>query len=371
MSKKSFIEIVPIFFDGSLGISDKEDYFLIPAKVASEMGYESIILSTPAMDVGKLMQKKHKKVNKDIQIIHIQKWISYLRFLFQYKDAVIFANDRVAKSFIACFFGKHNIFMSHQSRLPKKWWQRKIFLFFVKKFDAIKVSNPFEKEELIKAGVKPERIHYIPLSIDHEFFSKKVSTQRKNEIRKKYNIQKDEKVLLFLAHVRKFKRIDTVLQAMHILREQNIKVKLIIAGKDMLLNEKEKSIQEQAEQLGITEQIVLTESISQERAREIMNISDICVNSSIHEGQGLVVYEASSAGLPLCVSNIGSFTSVFTKSALFHNPDDARKLADNIQYYFKHPQIAKRHVTINKKIIKERCDYNIVTSKLKELFLKV
>ncbi len=366
--KQKFIEIVPIAYTGSLGILMKEDYLATPANAASDIGYETSIISTAQLTTGIYIPKSKKTIKSDIEIKQITKWPEYIKTLYQNNDSVIFSNDRTAKSFIACFFGKYNIFMSHQSRNPPIWWQRQIFKFFVKKFDAIKVSNPFEIEELVKLGVKREKIHYIPLSIDHEFFEKKSSEELKNKTRKKYHLQKDEKVFLFLANIRKFKRVGTALRAMKILQDKNIKFKLIIVGSDFLHTEKEKNVAEISKELGITNNVIVTGWVAPQEARNIMNVSDICINSSIHEGQCLVVYEAASANLPLCVSNIGSFTSVFTKSALFHDPEDSEKLAQNIEYYLKHPNIAKKHAEINKTIVKERCDYDIVKKRLRELF---
>ncbi len=365
---KRFVEIVPIDYSGTLGILKKEDYLATPANVASEIGYKTTIVSTAQLTTGIFLPKSGRMTNPDVEIKRITGWIEYLQFLYHNRNATIFANDRVAKSLICCYFGKYNIFMSHQSRLPPKWWQRQIFRFFVKRFDAIKVSNPFEKDELVRIGVNPKKVHYIPLTIEHEFYSANVGNKAKISAKKKYCIKDDEKVLLFLANVRRFKRVDIVLKAIKILSEHNKKVKLVVVGNDYLASEKFATIKEMSKDLGITDKVVLTGWLSPSDTRTIMNISDMCLNSSIHEGQCLVVYEAAAAGLPLCLSSIGSFTSVFTKSALFHEPEDAEKLAKNIEFYIKNPKIAKKHSDINKKIVKERCDYRVVEEELAKLF---
>ncbi len=382
--KTRFIEIVPIDFKGSLGINPKEDYFLIPAQVAIALGYESTIISTNTLSLGKGNKISTGKCvgnepitvvgsgqrTERVTLISLDRWIPYLRFLFKNNDAIIFANDRVAKSFMACFFGKYTIFMSHQSRLPPIWWQRLVFSFFIKRFDAIKVSNPFEKDELVKMGVKPERVHYIPLSIDHEFFEERPSVKMRMDAKKSLGIKKTDKVALFLAGIRHFKRVETVLKSVRLLMQQGRPIKLIVAGKDFLAMEGEKTVAEWIKELGIEGQVITTGNVSPEQVRTLMNISDVCINSSIHEGQCLVVYEAAAAGLPLCVSSIGSFTSVFTDSALFHEPENPETLAKNILYYLEHPALAKKHVAINKKIVKERCDYAVVKRKLAGLFSK-
>ena len=171
-----------------------------------------------------------------------------------------------------------------------------------------------------------------------------------------------------MANIRKFKRVETALKAMKILKDKGLNFKFIIVGSDLLHVENEKTVKTITKELGLEDNVIITGWTKPDEVRNIMNISDICINSSIHEGQCLVVYEAASANIPLCVSNIGSFTSVFTNSALFHDPEDFVKLSENICYYLEKPKIVKKHISLNEKIVKERCDYKIVEKKLINLF---
>jgi len=259
--------------------------------------------------------------------------------------------------------------MSHQSQNPPIWWQKLLFRFFIKRFDAIKVSNPYEKEQLIKLGVNPNKIHYIPITIDHKFFSKKPTQTQLDKLRKKYKIKKTDKLILFVATARSQKKVYTMLKAINLLLKKQKNIKFVFIGKDSLFEEKLPSIKDFSTKIGIKNNVILTGRISNEELRDFMHLADVGITNSSREGQCISVYEKAAANLPLCLSNIGSFTSVFTKSALFNHPDDYKTLAKNIDKYLNNKELVKKHTKINYQLVKERCDYNKIKKQLKTLFL--
>lgn len=363
---KKFIETVPIKYAGSLGFIGTQDYFAIAPNIMSEIGYKSIIISNEDFQVYSI--KEHKSnLKPSVEILNRTSMFKYLKYIIKNKNAVWFCNDRTLRSFIPGLFVKKAVFMSHQSSLPNKWWKIQVFKFFVKRFSAIKVSNPYEKDELIKIGVNKDKIHYIPLVIDQDFFSKTISSTKKTSLRKKYGIKNDEKVLLFLGFIRKFKNPYSVLNAVKILKQKGLKFKLLIVGVDGLLEENGPTMREFAKKLDILDCIIFTGPRKSEQIREIFQIVDVGINSSYHEGQCIVVYEMASAKIPLCLSAIGSFTSVFKDSALFHESEDYETLAKNIETYLSNSSLSKKHVAKNVEIVKT-CSYLNVKKNLLKLF---
>ncbi|MFA5156197.1 MAG: glycosyltransferase family 4 protein [Candidatus Omnitrophota bacterium] len=57
----------------------------------------------------------------------------------------------------------------------------------------------------------------------------------------------------------------------------------------------------------------------------------IFINSSYNEGFPLGVMEAYASGMKCCISDIPTLRSIYGESALYHHPDDHRKLAQNIK----------------------------------------
>lgn len=368
--KKLFIQTVPVPYYGNLGFSPKEDYFAIVSNVAQECGFNSQIYSINALNI-KDQNKKNQALNKDIQIRHFNSVFALFKELYASKPYVVFGNDRTASGFITSFFGKYRLFMSHQSQNPPIWWKKLIFKFFIKRFDAIKVANPYEKQQLISLGVKPEKIKVIPIPIDYEFFNKKPTQKRLDVLRKKYGLNKTDKVILFVANVRSQKNVYTILNAAKLLINKTKTVKFVFVGMDFLPDEKLPSIADKSKTLKLTENVVLTGRIPDDDVRTFMHLADVGVTSSSREGQCITVFEKSAAGLPLCLSDIGSFTSIFKKSALFHNPTDYETLAKNIETYIKDKRLVKKHTRLNKELVKERYNYDKIKKQLTNLFLSL
>ena len=364
---KKFIQIVPRY-NTSSGLLKKEDYMAISSNAMAEKGYlcEYVIPFRKLSKKDKLELKKN--LRKDVSILTFGNWISYFSYLLKNKDAIFFANDRILESFIVGLIAKNSFFMSHQSNLPKSGLKRSIFLFFANRFSMLKVSNPFEKKELVRFGVPENKIKYIPLAIDSDFFSKRISKSKKSKLLFKYAIVEDEFIILFLATIRKFKNPYTVIDAIKILKEKGLKFRLLIVGKDKLADEGGPTLKEYAEEKKVSDKIIFTGNLHPEQIVEIFNISDLSVNSSFHEGQCLTVYESAAAGIPLCLPTIGSFTSVFSDSALFHNPSDYKKLAENIIKYAQDRYLVIKHSEINKNILK-KIKYEQIKKMLVDFFI--
>jgi|GEM_PF-5113743 len=360
-AKERFFLVIPSTFKFEYARREKQDYMRQPFEVAAKR-FKAWILYP-----GKSLAYKENPHYKRLPIVH-RTGLGYIRFLLRNRDAIFFANSRIWQSFILPYICPRHLYMSHTSLLPHVWWKRQVFKFFAKRFKAIKVSNPFEKEELIKIGVPAKRITYIPLSIDYTYFSKKVPAKTRALMRKQYDIKKEDTVLLFLANVRLCKNPYTVIRALKLLKDRGKNVKMLVVGRDLLEEEKSPSIAHYAKENGVFDRVILAGPQQPENLLNFISMADIGVNSSKHEGQCLVAYELASAGLPLCLSRIGSFTSVFTDSVLFFDTDDDEMLAKNITTYMDHPSLVKRHVAKNRALVKRHCDYKVVSKQLDELF---
>jgi 1,2-diacylglycerol 3-alpha-glucosyltransferase len=82
------------------------------------------------------------------------------------------------------------------------------------------------KNELIRYGVK-RPITVVPTGIDNANFS----MESKEDIREKFGIKKDEKVLIFVGRLGKEKNIDFLMDSFKILKDKrNEKIKLLLVG---------------------------------------------------------------------------------------------------------------------------------------------
>jgi len=365
-----FIEIVPHYAQAYTRLYS-EDYMAHPVNsIINDFGKIEYTIFDPRRKINRLSIARMKEhLDNKVRVVLIRGYLEYLLYLLKNRNkAVSFANDRILSSFIVGLICKKTVFMSHQCLLPEGFIKRKIFGFFVRRFKKIKVSTPFEKNELMRIGVKGEKIKYIPLAIDNHFFSQKRKDMTK--FKEKHKIKKDDKLILYLGNIRKFKNPYNLLKALKYANRNYNKIKLIIIGSDKLKLEKGLTVDEFAKRLGISENIINLGALEPKKIPSLIQISKAGIIPSYHEGQCLVAYEFASAGIPLCLSNIGSFTSVFKDSALFSNPDDYKTLATNILKYLNDKELAKKHTSINRKIVRERCDYNKIKKQLQTLFTR-
>lgn len=344
-----------------------QDHFVLPPTILLEKGYiVDVLFTTSSIDREMIAARFPKGIN----VVHIHAIPRLLKYYKQNKHALFFINSRVARSFLACRYGSKTIFMSHNSSLPKKSWQRLILKFFLRFVDKIRVVNAYERDELLKLNVPPKKINIIPLAIDYQYYGKPVSQTKLNAFKKKYAIEKKDTIILFLAQLRKFKNPTTMLKAFSLLKDKYPHLKLLFVGGDRLEEEGVPSLTKQIRTMKLPEdRIIQTGSLSHEEVLTSLGVVDIGVNTSFHEGMCMVVYEMASANVPLCLSAIGSFTSMFQEGALFHPPTDHALLARNISRYLDDSLFRKHMAARNYVLVSTKTSYATVKEQLTRLLL--
>ncbi len=320
-----FVEIVPAY-PHKYPLKYKEDYFFWPAKLMMEKGFDVEFFTTE--------KGSNNEVHNGIRIRRFANSFSMISAINKDSEIkLLHAHLRpYIPSLLAGFSNKPSILTPHTYILGSNPVIAFGSVLAMKKFDKVIAITPFEREIYLRAGIKNAIL--MPHPVDREFYAARVD---KEAVKKKYGI-KDEFVVVTVANFRKFKRVDTILKSFKILNSK-IKSKLIIAGGDLLHQEGVLSIREMIKLFNVKD-VIITGVLQPEQVREVLAIADVFVNSSDNETQGLAVYEAACRSVPLCLSNIGSFTTVFGNLALYHNYDDPGNLAENLLYYSNNPKSA-------------------------------
>jgi glycosyltransferase involved in cell wall biosynthesis len=177
-------------------------------------------------------------------------------------------------------------------------------------------------------------------------------------------------VIIALANVRKNKRFDILLKAFVLVKKKIPEAKVLVAGTDMLHAQGLPSMKEMAAELKISDSLILTGHQPQEIVRKLYSVSNVFVHPAENEYQGLVSYEAAAMGLPLCLSSIGSHTTVFKEHALYHHYEDFRTLAKNIITSLQHPERREEHIKFLKSHMKN-WDYPVMFKRMSEFYDEV
>lgn len=171
-----------------------------------------------------------------------------------------------------------------------------------------------------------ERIYNQYLTIDGEKINN-ISQEKlkiRKELRSKYGISSDEKVIQYSGRLVKIKNVDFVIKA--IASINNPKVTLLITG----AGEEEENLKKLAEELNV--KLIITGFINkQEELFRHYFISDIFILPSIYEPWGLVVNEAMYAKLPVLISEVcGCSLDLVKENGYVFNPYNLNDLTDKM-----------------------------------------
>ena len=211
--------------------------------------------------------------------------------------------------------------------------------------------------------IPKEKIQILYNCIDIKNFYKVENKRLLREIREKYKIEKDDKVLIFVGRISREKGLHCVIDAMQELNDINIK--LVIAG-SFLHNVKEKdSYQQYLEQKTnkYADRIIWTGYIDQDELVNLYNIADIAVLPSIwEEPAGLTMLESLACGLPVISTYSGGIPEYVENLAILINREnditkklasEIRKTIDNKELYSKE-KVEYRINEVKKKYNSER-----------------
>ena len=178
-----------------------------------------------------------------------------------------------------------------------------------------------------------KNIHIIPTGIELDrFYTENVDKNKIKELKKKYQILKDEFTIVFVGRLAKEKNIQFLIENHKDLVKHNSDVKLLIIGDGPDMEEYEKLIQK----LKLTENVILVGKVPYDEMPCYYQLADIFVTASKTETQGLTVIEAMAAGIaPVCIKDESFETVVIDglNGHLFNNKNEylkiVKKLIDN------------------------------------------
>lgn len=181
---------------------------------------------------------------------------------------------------------------------------KKVIMIVAEKFvrpvtDTILVMNSTDYEIAKKYNLYKKNLYSINgMGINASKFP--FSTEEnKSYLREKYNIPKDDFLLIYVAEFSKRKNQKFLIESLKgLISEGYNNVKLLLLGDGVLLDD----MKQYSKTLGIEDNIIFKGYI-----KEVCNyyqISDICVSSSRIEGLPFNIMEAMSTGLPVIASKI-------------------------------------------------------------------
>jgi glycosyltransferase involved in cell wall biosynthesis len=186
------------------------------------------------------------------------------------------------------------------------------------------------------------------------------------DILKKYKIEKNEFIILFLGRLIPVKRPEDLIKAFSLIYNKIPKSRLIIAGS----GNEESKLRKLISDLNISNRVILTGFVSPKTGKwDLLERCDISVSPSLVEGLPIATLEAFSYGKPVIATNIKAFTEIIKnmETGILVKPKSPEELSKAILELAKNKE---KRLIIGKRAKKEfNVRFNI--QKTAEEYLKL
>ncbi len=315
------LQVVP-FFSPEYGGSAVVPYYL--AKELVKKGHEVDVFTSDY----RLSQEWIKSLRK-VRVCSFRTWfrgqqfyvtpglIKQLRKDIRRYDVIHMHNHRSFQNIVLHHYAtKHNVpyvLQAHGS-LPRIMAKQRLKIIYDVFFgyrllrDASKVIalSRMEAEQYKSAGVLEEKIAIIPNGID---LSEYANLPPRGAFRKKFGIDENEKIVLYLGRIHRIKGLDILARAFSKVVKELDGVRLVAAGPDDgYLDELESLIRV----LKIEDNVLIPGPLYGQDKLEAYVDADLCVLPSRYDIWGMTVLEAIACGTPVIVTENCGIADYFT-----------------------------------------------------------
>ncbi len=201
--------------------------------------------------------------------------------------------------------------------------------------------------KIIKNGSEKNKVKLLYNGIDLSEMKKQLSKEEKENIKRQYNINNDEKVIIYTGRLMPEKGVKELIQAYIELSKEKNDIVLLIAGGARQINKNKDNFINKIHKLSkkTKNRVIFTGRIPYKQLYKIYSIADIQVVPSIcEEAFGLTVIEGMNYEIPIIVTNSGGIPEIVHKDyELMVNRDlnIIQNLKDKMKYILDNPEVAE------------------------------
>jgi glycosyltransferase involved in cell wall biosynthesis len=206
---------------------------------------------------------------------------------------------------------------------------------FFRRVDWVVTHGPMDYEKIRKIT---DRITLVPLWIDTTKF-KRVDGVTIGKLRKELGVAKEAKVLLFVGRLHPEKGLDTLFEALKIIKHKDILLLIIHSSVEY-----KEDYQTLAGQLGISDRIRFVGYILHDDMPKYYSLADAYVLPSVREEWSNTIMEAMACETPVIATDVGGNHYQVTegKTGFLVPVHDPLTLAQKIQFVLENPNAAKQ-----------------------------
>lgn len=215
----------------------------------------------------------------------------------------------------------------------------------VKGFGHMIGVSQFVVNEYEKACKIPVKTYVLKNAIDVEKFSKKVSEEERDKLRKNLGIRKDDFVVLYVGRLIQVKGILELMQSVLSINDNHVKLLCIGSANfgKFAFSRYERKVRKLSEKN--KHRIIFTGYVDNGEIYKYASMADVqCVPSLWEEAAGLVVIEAMAERLPLIITRSGGAVEYVDDNAalIIERENIVENLRNAILYMQNHPEVLER-----------------------------
>ncbi len=200
------------------------------------------------------------------------------------------------------------------------------------RFHLVTTQSAAASKVMIKNGLIPPVVT-VSCGVDLSRFFPNPGINR-SQVRKRFQIDPQRKVLLYVGRLDREKRLDSVIEAFHQLQRTDIQ--LVIAGK----GKESDRLKKLAAKTCQPNQVVFPGYISQSDLNQLLNCVDCFIMPSDAELLSIATLEAMASGLPILAANAYALTELVSDgvNGYLFSPQNSAVIARTIAQFFDHPE---------------------------------
>ena len=225
--------------------------------------------------------------------------------------------------------------------------------------DVVIADSEFERNLLLKSGLKFKRLEVLPIGINLGEFPSTSKTRKRT----------DKKIILTVCRISEHKGIEVLIKTAAIVSKKFKDIEFIVVGPDVgYMLQAENLVKE----FNIEEIVKFTGAISREKLLDFYHNSDIFFLPSRSEAFGIVYLEAMAAGLPIIASNSLATPEIVRdgKDGLLINTDRSDDFAEVILELLLNDNLAFK-LGVSSKKRAQSFSWDITIKKLEKLYMEV
>ena len=288
-------------------------------------------------------------------------------------DVVHVHEHRQTLSIIACYFARRYgipyVVQAHGSVLP--FFQKEGLKNIFDKVFGFKIlhgaSKVFaltevEKEQYLKMGVEEDRIEIVPLGINIEEYS---DLPEEGIFREKFNISKDDKLIIFIGRVHEIKGLDLLIDAFKELADSVSDVKLAIVGPDDGYMD---ALNLRIAECGLSDKVIVTGPLYKKEKQEALVDCDLFVMPSKYESFTTSGLEAMACGKPLVLTKNNHIHDWVDGSVGLACDDDKMSLKDAMAEVLFDEELSKKFGMNGRRLIQEKYNWDMINEQILNIY---